>query len=148
MKHDAHGRWFWTLSWIAAGWIAWELLYYEQFKLNAAEGSVEGVFRPLAVWLGISAAEPQLRWGVALLEIAAVVLVLNQPTRLWGALMTAGLMGGAVFLHALGPIGIDPYGDGAVLFKEACFTLLVALALAWLHRDEFALPRRFALRTA
>lgn len=129
-------RLFWTLSWLAAGWIAWEFLYYAQFKLNAAEGSIEGVFLPLANWIGMPALEPQLRWGVALLEIVAVVLVLNQPTRLAGGLMTLGLMGGAIFLHALGPIGIDPYGDGGVLFKEACFTFLMAAFLIWAHRAD------------
>ena len=129
-------RLFWTLSWLAAGWIAWEFLYYAQFKFNAVEGSIEGVFLPLANWIGMPALEPQLRWGVALLEVVAVVLVLNQPTRLLGGLMTMGLMGGAIFLHVVGPIGIDPYDDGAVLFKEACFTFLMAAFLTWAHRAE------------
>lgn len=127
-----------AISWLLAGWIAWELFYYEQFKLNGAEGSVEGVFRPLATWFGLPDQEPAFRWGVALLEIAAATLVINQPTRWFGALMTMGLMGGAIFLHALGPIGIDPYNDGAVLFKEACLTFLVAALLLILHRGEAA----------
>lgn len=143
----AHTRLFWILSWLAAGWIAWEFLYYAQFKLNAAEGSIEGIFLPLANWIGMPALEPLLRWGVVLLEIVAVVLVLNQPTRLLGGLMTMGLMGGAILLHALGPIGIDPYGDGGMLFKEACFTLLMAAFLVWGHRAEvppFAVRRALA----
>ena len=137
-------RLFWTVSWLAAGWIAWELLYYEQFKLTGAEGSIEGVFLPLARWIGAPAIEPQLRWGVGLLEIVAATLVINQPTRGLGAFLTAGIMGGAIFLHVLGPIGIDPYDDGAMLFKEACFTFLVSLFLLWWHRTE--LPRPAALR--
>jgi hypothetical protein len=132
----ARSRLFWTLSWLAAGWIAWEFLYYSQFKLNGAEGSIQGVFLPLANWIGAPALEPQLRWGVVLLEIAAVALVLNTPTRLLGGLMTMGLMGGAIFLHVVGPIGIDPYGDGGVLFKEACFTLAMGAWLAWAHRED------------
>jgi hypothetical protein len=125
-----------AISWLAAGWIAWEFFYYAQFKFNAAEGSVVGVFQPLADWFGIPAHEAAIRWGVALLEILAATLVLNQPTRWHGALLTAGLMAGAVFFHVVGPIGIDPYGDGGVLFKEACFTLTTALFLLWLHRQE------------
>lgn len=132
-------RLFWTISWLAAGWIAWEFFYYEQFKLTGAEGSIEGVFLPLARWIGAPALEPQLRWGVALLEITAATLVLNQPTRAFGAFLSAGTMGGAIFLHVLGPIGIDPYNDGAMLFKEACFTFAVSLFLLWWHRAE--LPR-------
>jgi len=127
---------FWAASWLLAGWIAWELFYYEQFKLNAAEGSVQGVFQPLADWFGLPRQEAVFRWAVALLEIMAATLVINQPTRWFGALMTMGLMGGAVFLHAFGPIGIDPYNDGALLFKEACFTLLVSLALFVMHRED------------
>lgn len=136
-RYASHARW--ALSWLAAGWIAWELLYYEQFKLNGAEGSIEGVFRPLANWFGLPNHEPAVRWGVALLEIVAATLVINQPSRWVGALMTLGLMSGAIFFHAIGPIGIDPYDDGATLFKEACFTWLVAIFLLVWHRDEVRL---------
>jgi hypothetical protein len=132
----ARTRLFWTISWLVTGWIVWEFLYYEQFKLNAAEGSVEGVFLPLARWIGMPALEPQLRWGVALLEIAASVLLLNQPTRAWGAGMAAGILGGAIFLHVLGPIGIDPYNDGAQLFREAVTCFALSLFLLWWHREE------------
>jgi hypothetical protein len=125
-----------AVSWLAAGWIAWEFFYYEQFKLNAAEGSVNGIFQPLANWFGVPGHEPALRWFVALLEIVAATFVLNQPTRWFGALMTMGLMGGAIFFHTIGPIGIDPYNDGAMLFKEACFTFIVASFLLVLHRGD------------
>lgn len=133
-RYAPHARW--ALSWLCAGWIAWEFFYYEQFKLNGAEGSVEGVFQPLANWFGIPGHEPAVRWGVALLEIAAATLVINQPTRWFGALMTMGLMGGAIFFHTIGPIGIDPYNDGATLFKEACFTFAIAGFLVFWHRRE------------
>ncbi len=33
-------RWARILSWLGAGWIAWEFGYYEQFKLTGNEGSV------------------------------------------------------------------------------------------------------------
>src|SRR4051812_42306798 len=36
--------------WAAAAWIAWEFLYYEQFKLTGDQGSIDGVFQPLATW--------------------------------------------------------------------------------------------------
>lgn len=123
------------LAWACAAWIAWELLYYEQFKLTGNIGSIDGVFQPLANWFGVPAHEKPIRLGVAGLEIVASVLVLIPPLRLWGALLAAGLMGGAIFFHTLGPIGIDPYGDGGRLFKEACLTFAAALLLVWLHRD-------------
>lgn len=139
---------FWTISWLVAGWVAWEFLYYEQFKLNGAEGSIEGVFLPLARWIGMPALEPQLRWGVALLEIVASVLLINQPTRVWGAAMGAGILGGAIFLHVLGPIGIDPYDDGAQLFREAVTCFALCLFLIYWHRADLPawLPRAASAR--
>lgn len=129
-------RWREAVSWLAAGWIAWEFFYYAQFKFNAAEGSVVGVFQPLADWFGLPAHEAPIRWGVALLEVVAATLVLNRGTRWIGGFLTTGLMSGAIFFHTIGPIGIDPYGDGGVLFKEAIFTLLMGLTLLGLHREE------------
>lgn len=126
------------LAWACAAWIAWELLYYEQFKLTGNIGSIDGVFQPLATWFGIPAHEKPIRLGVGILEIVASVLVLVPRVRLWGALLTLGLMGGAIFFHTVGPIGIDPYGDGGRLFHEALFTFATAALLTWLHRDELA----------
>jgi hypothetical protein len=52
-------------------------------------------------------------------------------------------MSGAIFFHTVGPIGIDPYGDGSRLFKEACFTWLMAVFILVAHREEAeALARR------
>jgi uncharacterized membrane protein YphA (DoxX/SURF4 family) len=138
MTHLDQSRTLRLIAWACAAWIAWELLYYEQFKLTGNIGSIDGVFQPLANWFGIPAHEKPLRLGVAVMEIAASVLVLIPALRLWGALLALGLMGGAIFFHTLGPIGIDPYGDGGGLFKEACFTFATAGLLTWLHRDELA----------
>jgi uncharacterized membrane protein YphA (DoxX/SURF4 family) len=130
------GRALRILAWLAAGWIAWELLYYEQFKLTGNEGSIDGVFQPLANWFGIPAHEKPLRLGVAMLEIVAAVLVLLPRFRVWGALLALGTMSGAIFFHTIGPIGIDPYGDGGKLFKEACFTWAMAALILAIHRAE------------
>ena len=128
---------------LAALWIAYELLYYEQFKLTGNEGSIDGVFQPLANWFGIPAHEKPIRLGVAVLEIIAAVLVLIPRGQLVGAFLAFGLMSGAIFFHTIGPIGIDPYGDGGGLFKEACFTWLLAGFILWVRRAEAeALLRR------
>lgn len=123
------------LAWGAAIWIAWEFLWYEQYKLTGNPGSVEGIFQPLATWFGIPAHEKPIRLTVATMEIVASVLVLVPRTRLFGGLLAMGLMGGAIFFHTIGPIGIDPYGDGGKLFKEACFTFLMAGFVVFAHRD-------------
>jgi uncharacterized membrane protein YphA (DoxX/SURF4 family) len=130
------GRALRVIAWLAAGWIAWELLYYEQFKLTGNEGSIDGVFQPLAEWFGIPAHEKPIRLGVAILEIIASVLVLIPRFRVWGAFLALGTMSGAIFFHTIGPIGIDPYGDGGKLFKEACFTWAMAALILVIHRAE------------
>jgi uncharacterized membrane protein YphA (DoxX/SURF4 family) len=130
------GRALRVIAWLAAGWIAWELLYYEQFKLTGNEGSIDGVFQPLAEWFGIPAHEKPIRLGVAILEIIASVLVLIPRFRVWGAFLALGTMSGAIFFHTIGPIGIDPYGDGGKLFKEACFTWIMAALILVIHRAE------------
>lgn len=132
------GRALHAIAWLAAGWIAWELLYYEQFKLTGNEGSIDGVFQPLADWFGIPAHEKPIRLGVAILEIVASVLVLLPRFRVWGAFLALGTMSGAIFFHTIGPIGIDPYGDGGRLFKEACFTWAMAALILAIHRTEVA----------
>ena len=140
------GRAMHAVAWLAAGWIAWKLLRYEQFKLTGNQGSIDGVFQPLATWFGIPTHEKPIRLGVAIAEIAAAVLVLIPKVRVWGAGLALGIMSGAIFFHTIGPIGIDPYGDGGKLFKEACFTWVMAALILVIHRAEALALLRRALR--
>jgi uncharacterized membrane protein YphA (DoxX/SURF4 family) len=123
------------LCWPAAIWIAYELLWYEQFKLTGNEGSVY-LFTILSDWLGTPGGEKPFRLFVACMEIAAAVLVLIPRTQAFGGLFTLGIMSGAIFFHTVSPLGIDPYGDGGVLFREACFTWLMALFIVAVRREE------------
>lgn len=132
------------IAWAAAFWIAGEFLWYEQYKLTGNQGSIDGVFQPLATWFGIPAHEKPIRLFVASLEIVAALLVLVPRTQALGALLALGLMSGAIFFHTIGPIGIDPYGDGGGLFKEACFTwTMAALILVIRRRELITLAARF-----
>jgi hypothetical protein len=45
-----------------------------------------------------------------------------------------GIMTGAIFFHLFTPLGVDPYEDGAQLFKEACFTWVMAGIVVLVHR--------------
>jgi uncharacterized membrane protein YphA (DoxX/SURF4 family) len=123
------------LSWLAAAWIVWELGYYEQYKLTGNEGSVH-LFGILSSWLGTPGGEKPFRLFVAIQEIIACVLVLLPWTRVPGAALSFATMAGAIFFHVVSPLGIDPYGDGGVLFTEAVVTLLVSAALLVIHRHE------------
>ena len=129
------------LAWVGAIWIAFEFLWYEQYKLAGPTL----VFDRLSAWSGIP--ETPFRLFVASMEIAASILVLIPRTQGFGALFAAGIMSGAIFFHLFTPLGVDPYNDGAQLFKEACFTLVIALAVAFLRRaalfdlGRWVLPR-------
>lgn len=123
------------LGWLPALYAAHIMLWYEQFKLTGAEGSVM-LFNTLADWLWISGYEKPFRLSVALAELIASVLLLIPRTRMLGALLTFGIMSGAIFFHVVSPLGIDPYGDGGALFKEACWSWLSAVILLAIYRRE------------
>jgi len=130
------------LTWPAAIYIAYILLWYEQYKLTGDEGSV-WLFQILADWLGIHDYEKPFRLAVASCEIVASLLVLPPRTRLYGGALALCLMSGAIFFHTVSPLGADPYGDGGVLFHEACTVWLCALfVLVAYRREGFALIER------
>ncbi len=117
------------LAWLGALWIAFEFFWYEQFKLTGPTL----VFERLSDWSGIP--EQPFRLFVASLEIAAGILVLVPVTQGLGALFAMGIMAGAIMFHLFTPLGVDPYGDGGQLFKEACFTFVVAGIVVAFRRD-------------
>lgn len=127
------------LAWAAALWIAYEFLWYEQYKLAGPTL----VFDRLSAWSGIP--EKPFRLFVASMEMAAAVLVLVPRTRPFGGLFAMGIMTGAIFFHLFTPLGVDPYGDGAKLFKEACFTWVMAGVVVLAHRAELLALARWAL---
>lgn len=122
-------------SWLAAGWIAWEFGFYLQYKLTGHPGSVH-LFTIITDWLGTPGGEAPFRLFVASMEIVAGILVLIPRTRVFGAAFSMGIMSGAIFFHVVSPLGIDPYGDGGVLFTEAVVTWLLAGLILVIHRDE------------
>ncbi len=130
------------LTWPAALFIAGILLWYEQYKLTGNEGSV-WLFTTLSDWLFISGYEKPFRLGVAAAEIAASILVVIPATRIVGAAFAMGIMSGAIFFHVVSPLGIDPFEDGAKLFKEACEVwVLSAFILLAYRREAWALLGR------
>jgi hypothetical protein len=130
MRSSSADRVLRLLTWPAALFIAGVLLWYEQYKLTGHPGSTS-LFTTLTDWLGFSGHEKAMRLGVATCEIITSVLVLVPATRLLGALGAVTLMTGAIFFHIVSPLGIDPYGDGAVLFTRACETLACAVFIVF-----------------
>jgi uncharacterized membrane protein YphA (DoxX/SURF4 family) len=125
------------LTWPAALFIAGILLWYEQYKLTGNEGSV-WLFTTLSDWLFIPGFEKPFRLGVAILEITASILVVIPPSRIFGAALAVGIMSGAIFFHLVSPLGVDPFNDGAALFKEACEVWLAGAFILLAYRHQAA----------
>lgn len=137
-----------AMCWTAAGYIAFILLWYEQYKLTGHPGSV-GLFTTLTDWAGFPGYEKVMRLGVAICEIIASIVILIPATQALGAIGALMIMTGAIFFHIVTPLGVDPYGDGGILFKEACAVWTCAWLVLWWRRDQIrSLLERFGFTRA
>ena len=112
-----------TVSWALQVVVAVILLQTLFFKFTGAEESVY-IFTKVG-------AEPWGRIGSGVLELIAAAMLLTPALAVYGAILTVGLMSGAILSH-LTVLGIEVKGDGGLLFDLAltCFTgSLVVLAL-------------------
>lgn len=123
------------LPWPLAAYVAFIFVWYLQYKFTGNEGSV-WLFTILTDWLGLSGHEKAMRIAVGSAELAASILILIPWTQAIGALMAFGIMGGAIFFHVVSPLGIDPYGDGGELFREACTVFVFSLAVLAIRREQ------------
>lgn len=105
------------------------------FKFSGAEESVY-IFETLG-------AEPFGRWASGVMELIAAVLLLVPTTQAIGAVLSAGVMAGAIMSHLLF-LGIEVKGDGGLLFGLAIVVFLSATVIAFQQRAQlFALiPNR------
>lgn len=97
------------------------------FKFTASEESVY-----LFTQLGM---EPWGRIGTGVLELIASVLILWPRTTHFGAIISVGLMSGAVFFH-LTKLGIEIQGDGGLLFAYAMIVMISCLLLIFFYRKN------------
>jgi len=114
------------VSWILQVLVAAILFQTLFFKFTGAEESVY-IFSTLG-------AEPWGRIGSGIVELVAVCLILYPPTSVYGALLSLGVITGALASHAL--IGVVVKGDGGLLFGLACFVFVSSLAIVYLRRGE------------
>lgn len=101
-----------------------QTLYY---KFGAHEDSVY-IFTTLGL-------EPYGRIGIGVMELIASILILIKKTSWAGALLTVGLMAGAIFSH-LTQLGIEVKGDGGQLFYMAIGTWVLSLIVLWSERKQ------------
>ncbi len=102
------------------------------FKFTAA---------PESVWIfSTLGAEPWGRWGSGVFELIAAVLILLPMTKVWGSLLTMGVMAGAILSHVF-ILGIEVQGDGGTLFALACVAFVCAAIVG--HSDRQRLLKLF-----
>ena len=115
------------ISWITRLVTAVILLQTLFFKFTGAPESVY-IFTKIGV-------EPWGRIGLGVVELIAAILILLPRTAGMGAIISIGLMAGAIFFH-LTKLGIEVQGDGGTLFSLAVITMVCSLIALWLHRKE------------
>lgn len=69
--------------------------------------------------------EPYGRIGIGILELISSVLILIPRTVWAGALLTLGIIGGAIMMH-LTQLGIEINNDGGTLFYMALTTFILS----------------------
>ncbi|MFA9213329.1 MAG: DoxX family protein [Candidatus Methylacidiphilales bacterium] len=90
------------------------------FKFTAAPESVY-IFTTLGI-------EPFGRIGSGIAELIAAILLLWPSKSLIGALLSAGVMAGAITSHVLF-LGYEIMGDGGLLFSLAAIVLILNLII-------------------
>ncbi len=99
------------------------------FKFSGAQESVD-LFTKVA-----GENEALMRIGTGVIELIASIL-LFVPNKTWmGAILTLGLMGGAIMSH-LTKIGIEHNNDGGVLFISAIVTLAIGGVLLIMNKKD------------
>ncbi len=122
----------WALRLVAAGLMLQTLF----FKFSGAAESVY-IFSTLGV-------EPWGRIGTGVMELIASLLILWPRTTGLGAMLGAGIMGGALLSHAL-VLGWEIMGDGGQLVIYAAIILLACLLLLFIFRQQLLqlLPQKW-----
>jgi putative oxidoreductase len=123
-----------VLSWILQLTVAGILLQTLFFKFTAAEESVY-IF-------GTLGAEPWGRIASGVVELIASVLLLVPATAPIGALLTMGVMVGAIASHLL-VLGIEVEGDGGLLFGLALTAFAASALVLAIRRAALPLVGRY-----
>ncbi|NME72194.1 DoxX family protein [Flammeovirga aprica] len=89
--------------------------------------------------------EPFGRIGVGVMELIAAILILIPRTSWLGAVLTFGIIGGAVFMH-LTILGIEINGDGGSLFYLAVVTEFLSGVVLWFEKDNIPKIHQVALK--
>lgn len=82
--------------------------------------------------------EPNGRIFIGVLELIAATLLLIPKTVWVGALLTLGVISGAIFMH-LTKLGVEINNDGGVLFITAIVTFILSLVILYKYKKDIPL---------
>ncbi|MDQ8205111.1 DoxX family protein [Pelagicoccus sp. SDUM812003] len=119
------------IAWIAqilAAAIMGQTLF---FKFSGHPDSI-AIFSELGV-------EPWGRYTTGIIEVLACLLLLAPRTAIWGAILGAGVMAGAILGH-LAQLGFE--GERGQLASLAVIVLLSCLAIVYLRRAELPFSKK------
>ena len=136
-----HSKTFKITSWILRGITAVILLQTLFFKFTAAKESVY-IFSTLGM-------EPWGRIGTGTAELIASILLLLPQTVVFGAIMSLGVISGAIFFHLtkLG-IALRAVDDHGELFALAVTVFACSAVVLIMHREELPAFNRITLTTS
>jgi putative oxidoreductase len=126
-------------SWALQVTVAVILLQTLFFKFTGAEESVY-IFTTVG-------AEPWGRIGSGVLELVAAVMLLTPGLATYGAILTVGVMSGAILSH-LTILGIEVKGDGGLLFGLALTCFVGSLVILFIRRTAIPVVGRYLGATA
>ena len=132
-----HSRAFIITSWTLRSIAAVILLQTLFFKFTGAKESVY-IFTTLGM-------EPWGRIGSGVAELIASILLLLPQTVVFGAILSLGVISGAIFFHLtkLG-IALPQVDDHGELFALAVIVFVCSAVVLIMHRDELPLVGRQA----
>tara|TARA_B110001454_G_scaffold28073_1_gene27421 strand:+ start:7682 stop:8095 length:414 start_codon:yes stop_codon:yes gene_type:complete len=93
-------------------------------------GAPESIF--IFTKMGI---EPWGRWFSGIIELVAAALLVLPGTQMLGALISLGVMSGAIMSHLL-VLGLVIEDDGGLLFGLACTVFIFSLLVLVVKRDQ------------
>ena len=130
-----------VLSWFLQLAVAGILLQTLFFKFTGAEESVY-IFSTVGRFLNIAGVEPWGRIGSGVLELVASLLLIVPATASIGAILTMGVMAGAILSHVV-VLGIDVKGDGGLLLGLALTAFVGSAIVLALRRAQIPVVGRF-----
>ena len=123
------------IEWIIRIVVAVIILQTLRFKFLGAEESVLLFTQVSEFLVGDDSLEALLRIGTGIIELIAGVLLLITPSALYGAILTAATMFGAIKTHVF-IIGISFNNDGGLLFAVGVLAFIGSIAIVFNRRDS------------